>query len=422
MNNLNYSNDDLTEFSIDEIISDELVITHFQPLVSLKKKQIIGLEALSRGFIKETGQILSPKLLIAEAEKFGLMLELDRLFRKKAIERFSPIYKKNNNIFLSLNIDNSAIEIGSGSNNLLKTVTKHDIDPGNIIIEILESSVSDTAKLTDFVGKYREYGFLIAIDDFGCGHSNWERMMQIRPDLIKLDISIINNIDTDFYRQESARSIINLSHNTGALVIAEGVETRDEAIKCMSLNADIFQGYFFSKPVEADEILKNFFDNRLDETFSTLNNTLSSSLVTKKEKLKSLKTIIDKIIEVIKSTESYSFNDALPGILNKFTDIECIYILDNKGIQISNTVFDESKVKKGKSKLFYPDSQYTDQSNKDYYFNLINENDCYISDAYISLATGKMSITISRTYYDIYGEKKILCIDISEDSLNSVSI
>ncbi len=413
---------DEEKFSIDEIIENELITTCYQPQVSMKKKQIIGIEALSRGINKESGREIGPHRLIAEAEKFGLMLELDRLLRKKALEGFCEIHRNNKNLFLSLNVDNSAIELGSGSNHLFNEVSRCGICPENIIIEILESKVENTHKLLKFINTYREMGFLIAIDDFGAGYSNWERMMLVKPDLIKTDMSIIRNIELDFFKQETARSLVNLSHKTGALIIAEGVETEDEAVKCMDLNFDIFQGYYFSRPRTSDNLTREFLNMKLEDTFSSLNQARSSKLVSKKEKLKTLNKILSEITETIKSCESYNFNDLLPGLLNRYDDIECIYILDNSGIQISQTIFDQTKVKSCKSRLFHPDPMYTDQSNKEYYFSLINETDWFVSDPYISLATGNMSITISKPYYDIYGEKKIICIDISENSLNSPSI
>ena len=78
-----------TSFSIDEIISGELVYTSFQPVVSIRKKEISVVEALSRGINPENGEIISPQLLIKEALRFWLMLEMDRLFRKKSFEAYS---------------------------------------------------------------------------------------------------------------------------------------------------------------------------------------------------------------------------------------------------------------------------------------------------------------------------------------------
>jgi len=410
---------DNEKFSIDEIIDEELVDTYYQPIISMKKKKVMGFEALSRGINKGTGNHIGPHRLIGEAERFGLLLELDRLFRKGALQGFCDIHETNKNLLLSINVDNSAIEIGSGSNHLIKSVNQCKIDPENIIIEILESKVEDTHKLLQFVKTYKELGFLIAIDDFGAGYSNWERMMLLKPDLIKIDMSIIRGIEQDFYKQESARSIINLAHSTGALLVAEGVETMEEAMKCMDLNCDIFQGFFFSKPEKMSILEEKFLEKRLENAFSSLNSLRSTSLTSKKEKLKKISTISNEIIDRLKSCENYNLNDLLPQIVTKHIELECIYVLDSKGIQISRTIIDPGKSISRRNILFYPDPIYSDQSNKDYYFNLIEENEWFISEPYISLATGNMTITISKSFYDIYGEKKILCMDISEKSLRS---
>ena len=86
------------------------------------------------------------------------------------------------------------------------------------------------------------------IDDFGCEHSNIDRLIQIHPDVIKVDRSIIANIESDPYRQSILKSINSLAQMTGALCLAEGVETIEEIQTCHLLGVDLFQGYAFALP------------------------------------------------------------------------------------------------------------------------------------------------------------------------------
>ena len=149
------------------IIANEKVVTHFQPIVSVKKKQIVGFEALNRG-VRECG-LIAPDILMVYAKGLGLSLELDRLFRKKALESFKSIYAIDGEKFLSINVESDAIIKGFGSKKFLNSVIQNGISPSAIVIEILESDISDMDIIFKFVEEYRNLGFLIALDDFGAG-------------------------------------------------------------------------------------------------------------------------------------------------------------------------------------------------------------------------------------------------------------
>jgi EAL domain-containing protein (putative c-di-GMP-specific phosphodiesterase class I) len=400
------------KFSIEEIISSELISTCYQPLVSIKRKQVIGFEALSRGVRESDGALIPPGLLIEEAEKYGLILDLDRLFRKKALENFRDYHSKNRQSLLSVNLDSSAICSGLGSKHFLKSVEKYRIDPSCIIIEILESEVEDINVLVEFVQQYRAQGFMIAMDDFGAGFSNWDRIIRLKPDIIKLDMSIIRDIDSDFLKQEVARSLIKLSHNTGSLVVAEGIETEEETLKMLELNADILQGFFMAKPFTIDKINHETISKKIDDISDSFRDTRNLRLKQQEKDLKEFSTLTDRIIENLRTSDTYLPEQILIDTASGVDGIECIYILDECGIQISETVVSISIQKYLKSRIFHPDDIYSDQSNKDYYFNLVNGNDRFISEPYISSATGNLCITISRKYLSRDGKKRILCVDI----------
>jgi len=402
------------KFSIEETISNELISTLYQPLISIKRKQIIGFEALSRGVRVSDGSLISPGVLIEEAEKYGLILELDRLFRKKALENFAEYHGRNKQSLLSVNLDSSAIRTGLGSNHFLKSVEKYRIDPSCIIIEILESDVEDINVLVDFVKQYRSQGFMIAMDDFGAGFSNWDRIIKLKPDIIKLDISIIRGIDTDFLKQEVARSLIKLSHNTGSLVVAEGIETEPEALKVLELNADILQGFFPAKPIRIEELNSGKISLKINEISKSFREARNLRLKLQEKDLKEFSILTDRIIKNLKTGDTYLPEQILMDTAAGIDGIECIYILDECGIQISETVVSISIRNYLKSRIFHPDDIYSDQSNKDYYFNLVNGYDRFISEPYISSATGNLCITISRKYQSRDGEKRILCVDIKK--------
>lgn len=399
--------------TIEEIINAELVTTRFQPIVSVKRKQVAGFEALGRGINPHDNSLLGPQILIREAESCGLSLDLDRLFRKKALETFSGFYNANRNMLLSVNLESSAIYEGFGSRNLINTVESCHIDPSSVIIEILESEVSDVSLLCRFVMEHRAMGFIIALDDFGAGFSNWDRIVTLRPDIIKLDRSIINGIDADFYKQEVARSIIRLAHNTGSLVIAEGIETHAEALKTLELNADMFQGFLFSPPVELYKFDTGSINNITEHISSEYIIERSARIRSFESETIQYNRIADMIAGKLAGSDPSSVDDVLQQVIAGEQAVECAYILDYAGIQFSRTVISHH-AEKARSHIFQPDSAGCDQSSKDYYFSLSEGNERYITVPYISTATGSLCVTISGRYRDRSGAVCILCVDIKK--------
>ena len=401
-------------FSIDETIAGELVTTRFQPIVSIRKKEIAIVESLSRGIDPESREEISPCLLISEAIRFGLMLEMDRLFRKKSFEAFAEYTKVNKDHLLSINLDSSAIFLGAGSKHLLRTTDRLCIDPASVIIEILESEVEDFDLLLRFVREYRKYGFMFALDDFGTGFSNWDRIIKLKPDIIKLDKSIIQGIEKDFFRQEAAGSLIRLAHNTGSLVVAEGVETEEEALTSLELGADFIQGFYFSRAVNPGTINDSFLNDIISETSRQFIELRTGRRRAAAASQKRYLIMSDEIIKDLARSGTSDLNNTLESIPGKFPDLECVYVLDRDGIQISDTVVSPLHRRKKLPKIFHPDEKFTDQSSKDYFFSIFNGTDRYVSEPYISSATGNKCITFSRSYKDTNGELRILCIDVMQ--------
>src|SRR5581483_2191881 len=212
-------------FDLREILLNEGVLAYFQPIVSIDRRTIAGFEGLSRGLFPGTQQIISPVDLFHQAAIQGYSLELDRLCRKKVLEEFGKVRAENPDFFLSLNLDAANFDPGVVGSGYLKTqVTEMGLEPRHVALEVIESAVRDVEELQRFVDTYRSLGFLIALDDVGAGHSNLNRIPLIKPDILKVDRYLVQNIQGDSYKQEVLRSLVNMARRLGTLIIAEGVE------------------------------------------------------------------------------------------------------------------------------------------------------------------------------------------------------
>ncbi len=403
---------------ISDIINNRGIITHFQPIVSIKKKSVIGLEALSRGVCPDSGSILPPDMLISQAEEKKLTLDLDRLCRQKALENFARMDCGDRDVVLFMNFDASIIDLGIvGSGHLIKQVRQLNLNPNNVAIEIIESRVNDTGALNEFISRHREYGFLFALDDIGSGYSNLDRITITEPDMLKIDHSLISEIDINFRKQEVLKSLVNLAKRIGALVVAEGVEREEEAVKSLELGVDMLQGFYFLKPAVMAGSDWHVLHKRVNSVSNKFKNYMVKKINAAKHRHTRYQNIVNQIIDSLATVTPEAYNDLLKDLINRHPNLECIYLLDEQGIQISDTFCNYRNVLSHRGSLYKPAPRGADHSLKDYYYLLTNTGtQRFNTDPYISLASGNLCITISALFKARKNDHHyILCIDINQD-------
>ncbi len=404
---------------IAEIISSKKLTVHFQPVISVSRKRVSGLEGLIRGIDSATNQIIAPADLFEAAKQQGLTLELDRICRDKVIEAFSSIYRQSNDKLLFLNVDASILDRAEGSKYLMNQINSYQIKPGNIVIEINETRVQDIEALKRFTDTYRRLGFMVALDDVGTGFSNMDRILLVKPNIIKIDISLVRNIHSDYFKQGIFKSLVNLANSIGALVIAEGVETAEEAVEILRLGGHMIQGYLFAKPQEMYQDSNSIFSDKIEALIKSFNAYLSNKIKEERQNNKQLLSIVNYSLKRLVTAPVQEFDNSLMEIIWESKSIECAYILDESGVQISSTIrfCDKNEVKD--NLLFYSADMGTDHSMEKYYYPLMSAKvKKHITEPYISLATGNLCITISKLFQNVDNKKYILCMDFSSSNDN----
>jgi EAL domain-containing protein (putative c-di-GMP-specific phosphodiesterase class I) len=392
------------------------IASFFQPIVSVKKKSVIGFEALSRG-INGAGGLLPPQALFEAAAAEGRTRDLDRLCRQKAFESFGALKNDPDRYILTINIDPSILDEGTvGSNHLRDLAQSLGMQPGKVLIEIIESRIRDMEALKKFVTLYREYGFLIALDDIGAGMSNLDRISIIKPDILKIDKSLVQSAAGQYHSSEIVKSLVALAHRIGSLVIAEGVETANEAVIALELGVDMLQGYYFAKPGPRMEEFMNGIDEKIEAVAASFKERTVQRINSKKFLHRSYNQIINTLISELSRIPDEEYDAALTVLIRPHPELECAYILDEDGIQASDTIFASGSGGDSKGFFFQPGSRGTDQSSKDYYFLLAAGLPKYTTAPYISLASRNICITISVAFRDVNFRKRILCMDIIQEN------
>jgi EAL domain-containing protein (putative c-di-GMP-specific phosphodiesterase class I) len=216
----------------------------FQPIVDAVDKTVFAYEALVRGPAGEGAMSVLGQ--VNETNRYGF----DQACRIAAIETAAAVGLPATGASLSINfLPNAVYEPRACIRATLAAAERVDFPTDKLIFEITEGEeVADHAHLAAIVKAYRQMGFRTAIDDFGAGYSNLNLLARFQPDIIKLDMELIRNIDTDRIRQLLVRSMINICKDIDCLVIAEGIETVGELDVLMDMGVSLIQGFLIAKP------------------------------------------------------------------------------------------------------------------------------------------------------------------------------
>lgn len=405
---------------IQHIIETGSILTHFQPQVSLKRKAVVGLEALSRGFDPESGELIPPAMLFGQARDKESRLALDRICRAKAVESFASLHRRDRTVMLSMNIDASCIT--SENNNehrLLNLVKRCGISPNNVIIEIIESRCEDNDALMEFVSFYRKNNFLIALDDVGAGFSNLDRIPLIKPDVLKLDRSLVSGVHEQFHKLEVVRSLVQMAGRIGSLVLAEGVETSDEAMCMLGNGVDVFQGFYFARPAPGLDAVPGMA-GKVDALAERYAESRTRRIAEEKRLFSHFDLIVLTMCQALAEAPSRDINQSLVRFMDTYPNIECLYVLDMKGRQVSDTLCNPDNLQKSKRFLYEPARHGTDHSLKEYFLPIQAGLEKFTTAPYISLASGNLCTTIAHVFYHMGGNKHlILCADMGRDDMTA---
>lgn len=216
------------------------VFMAYQPIVRWSERQVFGYEALVRSTEKE---LPHPGALFGAADKLERSRDLGRVIRSKSIEPYAAGGDPSLRLFLNLHaqdlLDDTLFDVESPLARMADRV----------VLEITERAQLESVRDVNVrIGKLRELGFKVAIDDIGAGYSGLTSFALLKPDMVKLDMALVRDIDKDPVKRRLASLVIQLCSDLGIEVVGEGVETREERDALLDLGCDLLQGYLFGRP------------------------------------------------------------------------------------------------------------------------------------------------------------------------------
>jgi len=241
--------------------NDEFQV-YYQPIVDAEDENIIAIEALAR-WVQSDGTCLRPGQFLSTLEEMGQLGDLDKVISTKAIEgMMRRVNAEKEVVPVSFNLSRMDFKDSNVLDIIFSNLSQKKNVNENIFIEITESiyyELTDNAR--NILLKMKEMGAKMIIDDFGSGQSSFNMLMDFQFDYLKLDVDFVRMIGHGYKSNSIVIALIDMAHRMKLKVIAEGVETREQANFLRNYGCDYFQGYLFYKPMDAKS-LSMIFDEK----------------------------------------------------------------------------------------------------------------------------------------------------------------
>jgi EAL domain-containing protein (putative c-di-GMP-specific phosphodiesterase class I) len=221
----------------------------FQPIVSARTGRPVALEALARW--TERGRYIDPSDFIRLAEQTGLIARLGNFVLERACLQMQRLLDAGyGRLSMAVNISARQFREPGFVDSVRATLARTNLAPDRLVLEITESAYIDSAAATlDAMKELSGMGVRLALDDFGTGYSALGYLKRLPVDEIKIDRSFVENVTTDSADESIVRAIVGVAKNLDLTVVAEGVETAEQAAFLLGLGCNRFQGYHFSRPL-----------------------------------------------------------------------------------------------------------------------------------------------------------------------------
>lgn len=225
---------------ISQLLKDKTFHSVYQPIMELCGGRIVGFECLTRF---EEVPYRSPDRWFRDAADVGLGVALEQQTFKAALRECADLPAS---AFIALNVSPDAI-----TSRWISAVLKA-VNPARVVLELTEHApVTDYVALHAALNPLRERGVRLAIDDVGAGYANLQHILELRPDILKLDVSLTRDVDICPARTTLMGGLVHFAQTLGSEVLAEGVETPDQLRALKALGIDMVQGYLLGRPEEA---------------------------------------------------------------------------------------------------------------------------------------------------------------------------
>ncbi len=257
------------ESELRKAIEDQVFELYYQPKINIKNKSVTGVEALIRWMHPEHG-FISPDKFIPLAEQTGLIQPLTKWVLETALAQCAEWHAKNIKISISVNLSAYSLNDINLLDGVRQALAKAKLDPKWLILELTETAImSDPDRALTTISRLYSMGIALSIDDFGTGYSSLANLKRFPVTELKIDKSFVIEMINDMSDAVIVRSTIDLAHNMGMTVVAEGIESQEVWEKLLDLGCDLGQGYLMCHPCPASDLEQWFQHSDWNEQNNT---------------------------------------------------------------------------------------------------------------------------------------------------------
>ncbi|KAA1174141.1 EAL domain-containing protein [Marinobacter salinexigens] len=381
----------------------------YQPIVSPTHQKLVGYEALTR--VIHNQQSVSPVDLFKAASDRGQLAELDRHLLSLHLDSFSAALSP---VWLFLNIEpHTCVTDDSPLDHLIGLCRKNGLAPDRVVLELVETATDDPGRLMEFIHRARSYGFQIAIDDFGQGDSNFERLWLINPMIVKLDRTLLVNAEKNSRARLLLESLVRMIRESGSLVLLEGIENGTQARIALDTEADLLQGFLFAHPGHIEQDSRSKAERRLQAVVTDSREWSLQDSQDQGDYLKLLRyEILDACHEMMRGLP---FRQVCQRLL-QINGVKRCFLLDHNGVQQGNLAHTPTGDQTGRFNPLYQ-SAGASWAHREYFRNALERpNHVNSSRPYVALPDARRTITLS-TGLRIPDGQHVLCVDIHPDEV-----
>ena len=397
------------------ILEQNSVASFFEPLVSVQKMGVIGLETVSRAVHPENQSLIEPRDIFRgmPLEESGLKLALDRLFRQKGLEEFSPFQTQMPSLLLFLDVEPSVLEETTvGSGHLLKQVRDLSLDPQQVVVQISLASEMNPLFVKKFIDIQRSHHFLIALTDLENQPDHLDTLLRFNPDMVRVADSLVRGLASSEEKRDVFRRIINLAHSLGVLVIAGGIESEEDALVALELGTDLLQGGYFSRDYKDNTVFTLGRKARMQFLGSRYRRRLTGRAKQDRELMRRCGHVGDSIFARFTGKPPMEMESA--SLFRNYPSLECLYWLNGEGVQAGEPIRSQFHIPERKRVLFQPSLPGSNHSLREYYYALSEEPGPHVTEPYLSMNSGNLCVTVSHALEDPRtGDPRILCVDLN---------
>ncbi|MGV3743523.1 MAG: bifunctional diguanylate cyclase/phosphodiesterase [Burkholderiaceae bacterium] len=243
------------EGALRRAIDQNEFIIHYQPRVDIRSGKLRSVEALVRWAPPDRG-LVYPLEFIHLAENSGMIAQLGELVAEQACAQLADWRRRGLPIVpVSVNVSARQLASEAFSEFMQECTARHDIDPALVEIELTESAMIDQDQVVlQEIARLRALGFKLSVDDFGTGYSSLAQLQRLHIDVLKVDPSFTKSLGRDHEPQALFKAVIAMAHALGMIVVAEGVETKEQLLALRALSCQEVQGSFICRPLPEQEI------------------------------------------------------------------------------------------------------------------------------------------------------------------------